>query len=365
MDSLTENKAKVGLNNKPQSKANHKTFILLFAFLLVSFLFTTMFCYGQGNEITLTQDFRTGVGDATFRVREFLNTNKDLAVCDEQKTICYTGELKNFGYSRENGEKKKYSAPFTLKVLVDTRVNVQMICPYVVEEKVICNYLQETKQTTFYDDDIPWSIKSCLNDILDDIADNIRDYVNKDKRNELKLDFEVPEEMNYIVDDNSVTYYSILKSEKGLPKEELFRIAENFFTYHYRSGKDVIQSRDPERFSITGMGKFGDVNHIHSWGTGIDEDYSAPHIVTIECRDGRVRASVTISELDVVRHGNKYVKSGSYTVNVRPYVPFGDDGNSDLKETIIKVEDRIKGLFDSIQKAIDEGNNAIDAMDDW
>ena len=123
--------------------------------------------------------------------------------------------------------------------------------------------------------------------------------------------------VNYIVSDNSVSYYAILKSEKGLSKEELYRIAENYFTYNYRSGKDVIQSKDPERFSITGSGVYGDVNHIHSWGTGIDEDYSAPHVITIECRDGRVRVSVTISVLDVIRHGNRYIKSGSYTVNIR------------------------------------------------
>lgn len=327
--------------------------------------FVTTVCYGQNKEITLSQSFKTSVGDASIRITEYLNSIEGLTACEGIERICYTGELIDFGSFRENGEKKSYSAPFTLRLLVDTKVTIHMTCPYVNEERIVCNRLQEKSQTILYDDNLPYRVRYDMDEILEDIADNIQKYVNKNKRNEIKFNFDSSKWMDYIVDGNSITYFAVLKSEKGLSKEELFRIAESFFTYHYRSGKDVIQSKDPERLSITGTGVFGDVNHINSWGRGTKEDYSAPHIVTIDCRDGRVRASVTINQLDVVMHGNQYIKSKTYSVNLSQYVPFGDDNDGDITETIIKLESRIKSLFDSIQKSIDEGNTPIDAMDDW
>ena len=206
-------------------------------------------------------------------------------------------------------------------------------------------------------------LKSAFADITDDISDCLRDYLKKGEEKSPRLasrPYWYP--LNYVVEESSVSYYQILTSEKGLCKEDIYKVFENYFTYAYRSGKAVIENKNAQDCSIIAKGIYAEVHRYSNFST---EDYDVPHVVSVQCRDGRARVTITIGNYDIHRTGNKYVSSGNFTRNIAEYEPFGSERDEEMEECLEKLEARILAQFVDMKKAMDEGNTAVDALDDW
>ncbi len=267
----------------------------------------------------------------------------------------FEGVVPAFESEREGLNKTLYVAHISLDYTV-IKEKAFFVVEYSSIEKitVVCDKNQTTTKEILETKDLSKSLQRHLDYVGDDIVDHIRDYVNKEEE-ELPQWFVIPDFflVPYIIDDESVTYYSVLSSKSEMTKKQLYDLAEKFYTYEYRSGKAVIEIRDTERCEITGKGIYSDIYE----DDGLT--YSVPHIFSIQCRDGRVRATITISGIDVYGHLDKA------SIGVVGYFPYGTKDEDDIEETIVEAEKHIVKQFQSLQKAIDEGLTSIESIENW
>ena len=324
--------------------------------------------YAQDNTLAFKHQFTTKQSPSVTidKITKYCEDILGFEVSGDNQEIIQ-GDLKNFHSERLKKEKKSFSASVKMTYRFEgNKVIFEVVVPSVSVRKIVCDRSQKETNDSPTTDEEWGTARWRLDSITDDIVEHFRDYVNRNKT-ENPIDFKVPEWMDfqYIVDDHSISYFKVLKSERDLSKEDLYKVAEDYFTYAYRSGKSVIQSRDPERCVIIGKGIYGDIHREGHSSLAYSETFSVPHILTLECRDGRVRATFSIQELDVERSGNKYVRADSFHVSALDYEPFGKNDEDGGVETIKKAESRIAAQFAEIQKAINEGNTSLETMDEW
>ena len=158
-----------------------------------------------------------------------------------------------------------------------------------------------------------------------------------------------------------MSYFTVIQSDKGLSKKDLYKIFENYFTYAYRSGKAVIENKNPDDCTIIAKGVY---KKVHNWGG--QEIYDVSHIINVQCRDGRVRISITVGDYDINRvHTSPFVPEPHITRNIADYKPFGSKSDEEMDECLKKVEALIIAQFLDMKKAIEEGNPGVDNLDDW
>lgn len=268
----------------------------------------------------------------------------------------YTGSMPALATYRTGDKKMLYSGDVTMKFAYDgMSVKGVFSFPYIIETVTMCDKDQTVVENHIQRADIPKEVFKEIDHYAEDHMDQIRNYVNK-------LTKELPSsatiypfmKMPYIVEDQQVTYYSVIPSKNNLTAAQLYAIAERWYTYSYRSGKAVIEVRDPENFIIMGKGVYPDVYKD-------DDEYKVdfPHIFSIQCRDGRARAVVSIGTVDwdddrELHHDN-----------ILMFKPFGKEKEQWCKESIEKVEQLIFEQFADLKKAFDEGLNAVDNKNDW
>lgn len=320
---------------------------------------------GQVQNAVFTHNFKSKQAQSIIitKITEYCQDVLKYSVSEDNNKVIL-GNIKDFYATRSSNEKRIYSASLIMKYSFDgNTVLFDIHIPSVEETIIICDRTQKETTNIFTYESMQNIVGGKLNSITNNIVNQIRNYISKgEKANPLK--FNTPDwvKLKYIPEDDYVSYYSIIKSDQNLSRSELYLIAENFFTYAYRSGKAVIETRDPERCIITGKGTYANIKRAHNSFLGYTDTYSLPHILTIECRDGRIRATVTIQHFDINRAGSKYVKSEVFSENVTSFKPFG---NVYGEAIIISAEKKIKEEFQDLKKAIEEGNSIVQTLDNW
>ena len=101
------------------------------------------------------------------------------------------------------------------------------------------------------------------------------------------------EEKQYTISDAGLTYTKIITVD-GKTASQLYSIADNYFTYNYVDANSVIQTQDREAGTIIGKGLYHNfLTYTDGFGNII---CSAPHILRIDCKDGRIRVILTMQE---------------------------------------------------------------------
>ncbi len=336
----------------------------LFSCLLFALL--PLFLWGNNNENTPSQIGRvTFKHQFTTRKSTFITSQKVSEYLVQYMNYSqipnepgYTGAISSIFPERDRSKKSIHSCTIEVYYRIEgKRVIFDISYSDIAKHEVLCDKSQTRIDTPLEASTISKDLRGHLDYISDDLVDHIRDYVNKDER-EVSKHFITPIWwfLSYIVDDGSISYYSVINSEKNLTKEELYNIAENFFTYQYRSGKAVIENKDPERFVITGKGTYAGLAAVSI--SDVTIHYEAPHIITIQCRDGRVRATITLSTMDASTRAFQDVR-------ILEYEPFTDREFEGLERALIAAEGRIAKQFIQLKDAIDNGLTSLDTMEDW
>lgn len=123
--------------------------------------------------------------------------------------------------------------------------------------------------------------------------------------------------------------------------------------------KAKIERRDPEKCLIAGNGLFSNIYKVED---EYEDDiiYSVPHIFSVQCRDGRVRASITISGIDVFSAGiNKSYKG------VVDNLPFGQQTDFGIETAIYKAEQMFMVQVAYLNEALQKGLSSHDFMEEW
>lgn len=171
-------------------------------------------------------------------------------------------------------------------------------------------------------------------------------------------------ENEWSIDDNgNVSYVSVIESPK-LSKTEIYNRASNYFVYNYGSGKSVIQTEDKELGRIVGKGLYKDV-HI---GISLITMYvDCWHILRIDCKEGRARIILTLTEYE------KKIVGGDgppayFTMRVENEFPINNKGGSKtiMGKSFYKSHNAALATIDAITKAINQGNTSSGfENEDW
>ena len=94
-------------------------------------------------------------------------------------------------------------------------------------------------------------------------------------------------------DENKNLVYQQIIEMPGIDKSTLYQRAENYFIYNYKSGKDVIQTKDKDQGLIIGSGYYTNlyVGSLFAVGT---TTYNAQHILRIDIKEEKVRIILTV-----------------------------------------------------------------------
>ena len=278
----------------------------------------------------------------------------------------YQRDIQHFYYARKNNIKDVFSTILDLSFEVaEKRVVLCFSYTNIERNRILCDKTQASTIEQLSSSSMPVDVRSSLDDISHSYAIGIQEFLKKKSFFSIDLNTDVPVWvlLPYVVESNAVSYYQVIQSEKGLSKEQLYHIAENYFTYSYHNGKAVIQTRDPENCVIVGKATLPDV-HIY-YGFAGTEKYTVPFIIRIECRDGRARAIITFSDYEIHHVGGTMVPGWDFTRNIAQYIPFGAQDDEEMVECIDKLEPIVLAIFLEIKKAIDEGNTSVEAIDEW
>ncbi|MFR9592691.1 MAG: DUF4468 domain-containing protein [Rikenellaceae bacterium] len=144
---------------------------------------------------------------------------------------------------------------------------------------------------------------------------------------------------------------------------ELFSRVQNYFTYNYVSGKDVIQTENKELGMIVGKGVWEKV-HI---GASILTTYvDTWHIVRVDVKEGRARIVITLSTYHkkIVGGNTAPIISDTSVSNEYPINPKGANKTIMLKsfyksclkakDTISAIENALKG--GSVSESLENDN---------
>ena len=165
--------------------------------------------------------------------------------------------------------------------------------------------------------------------------------------------------------DGSVTFERILKAENK-DADVLFSDVEGYIAQHYTDAKNVIQTKNREQHYIIGQGVF---NNVYQWTNkafGIKTIFSVPHIVRIDCKDGRIRIQYTISTYEELS-GNwmNFERSQSLeTTSIFSQYPIApskkenklDKTEKRYNEAFLNTSAIIEKEFSNIQNCIDTDN---------
>ena len=313
--------------------------------------FTHSFSYKKGQE-TITLG----------KIEAYLS---DVLGVDMQENQMFIGEIRPLDFVRKGNKKESFTVQYRAKYSVNAgKAKFVFWLTEIERTTITCDSSQQEETVVLpFSDGCSSSLLERFEDASDDIVDHIRDYVKKDE-NYKPHGKSTPYwwDMKYVVENGSVSYFKVLTSAKGLSKEALYKVFENYFTYAYRSGKAVIENKDSQEYSIIAKGIYDDIHEYHNFS---HEIYDVSHIIRVQCRDGRVRISFTIGNYDIHRKGTKYIPAEDFTRNITDYQPFGGMYDEEMTECLEKIERQISVQYASMQKAIDEGNTAVDALDDW
>ena len=319
--------------------------------------------FAQIEPISKWISIKKGEEDAVSQqVYDYLTNTMGLTY-DESNDI-YSGVMKDMDFTRVGNKKCVSSFDYKVRaVATQGKLTLTYLLCGINSQLTICDRSQKEEEGSLPVESIPGFMITKFTKAVDNVTNCLSGFI----RNGVRKKPECSKEpywtsLTYIVEPSAVSYFTVLTSKKGLKKELIYKIFENYFTYAYRSGKAVIENKSVEDYTIVAKGVF---SNIHKYVGGCTETYDVPHVVTIQCRDGRMRVTITVSDYDIYRQGNAYVSSKRFTRNIAAYEPFGEMKDKEMVECLEKVELNIVSTFMDMQNALDEGNNALENIDDW
>ena len=342
-----------------------KRFYLLHSviFFFVELLFACSLAYAQdGVSYKYSMSFKKGTEETVKQqLKQYLCSVSGITESDSSDS--FNGHIEGITYSRSGLNKSIYSIDYRIiEEIKPGKIFLYYTLDGIKENRTVCDRSQSIDDHLVSIEDVPQFVDVAFGEASSKISECAWRFI-KSGQNTTPVLQKIPYwyGLNYVVEPHAVTYYAVLQSKNNLSKEALFKILENYFTYAYKSGKAVIENKDPEECSIIAKGIY---KEIHNWGN--QELYDVSHIINVQCRDGRVRVSFTLDDYDIRRvHVSAFTGDPNFTRNIAEYEPFGNEKDKEMVECLEKVEIMIMAQFVEIQKAINEGNNAVDALDDW
>lgn len=280
----------------------------------------------------------------------------------------YSGSIENISYTRKGNIKACFSIDYKVQPIIETgKISLNFWIIGAKMSSTLCDKTQKLTSSPISISEIPSKLRDEFIVITEKFSDYLKEYIKNGETKGILYLTTRPYwyNLNYIVESNSVSYFKVLHSRMNLSKEELYKVLENYFTYAYGSGKAVVENKNPQDGTIIAKGIYGNIHEYSNSFVGCIEDYDIKHVVSIQCRDGRVRVTITIGNYDIHRKGKQWDSYSDYTRNITAYEPFGKEHDEEMDECLMKLEYHIITQFNEMQKAIDEGNTAVEAIDDW
>lgn len=319
-------------------------------FFITSILCLTLFApfrlFGQ-NHPTANSTFRVKYSvkeaDIQWKINDYFTAISGLTQGDDGYS--FKGAMRDFAgiryWSDNNPTKSTFDVAFTIRCKFKGRkVSLDYFIDSVTERVTICDIQQSTfvrqigvsqlpEETVEDFTQIAYDYSNCIKDYLYNSIERLPKYPNPP--------FWYP--VVYVYNNGHITYSRVLTSENGLTKEDIYRLFENYFTYTYMSGKNVIENKDPEHYSLLGKG-------IYSISYIVEKDrytdFSLPHVISIECRDGRARVTISIDHADCIK------------------------ANAEKKDApLLNAERHILAQFEDMQKTLDKGNTSLETINNW
>ena len=183
------------------------------------------------------------------------------------------------------------------------------------------------------------------------------------------------EEKEYVIeDDGSISFHRVIQSQDNKSKDELFPLIEAYFAYSYNDGKSVIQTVNKERSYIIGSGIYSEFDTELNEMFGRKYIYSTPHVIRIDCKDGRIRVIITVTKYDIRESNwmneNRDVSRYSSIISTEyPFIPAKKANRLSSKEerwesVYNKLRERIVNQFAEIERTINQGNSILE-NEDW
>lgn len=183
------------------------------------------------------------------------------------------------------------------------------------------------------------------------------------------------EEKEYVIEnDGSLSFSKVIHAQDGKSKEVLFPIIQAYFSYAYNDGKSVIQTINQDQYYIIGSGVYSEfaIEIDSAWGRRYV--YTTPYVIRIDCKDGRIRVIITVTNYDV-RESNwsNYNRDVSnYSRMISKEYPIEPAGNPNRLSKADKrwdkvyqqLRERIMNQFKSIEDRINTGNSVLE-NEDW
>lgn len=321
---------------------------------LIALIFLTTGLYAQF-VVDITFNFKAKTENPLQRVKDFYSM---VGFEYNPKQNTYSGLITNIKTRRESKFIRQYQADTEIYIEIKkNKVFVRYGVKSVNEKTIECDKKHNSYIT---EAELDNEIGKKVYEVLEDITEYLRDYVNNERESGDWMKYFIGFDLDYIVEDNSVSYYKVLKSKRGQSKEELFNILKAYFTYAYGSGKAVIEDANPDTQTIMAKGIYPEVHIYQGWSL---EKYDIPHVVRIECRDGRARVVITIGNYDITSYDGPLTEK--IVRNIAHYKPFGSKRDVEMDNALEELEKRIRNQFYSMQKAIDDGNTNLDTIDEW
>lgn len=338
-----------------------KQFFLATAILVCSTPLSRVDAQSAPNNIETISIKKSTEQQALQQVGEYLT--KILNIKKQTDEESYSGIIEDMYVTREGKFKNRYCVNYTVVPVVQPgKLILNFYANEILQDAIICDRTQKEEIICHPASALTGNLREGFKIFTHDLADCARNYIKKGETSiPKKTGMEYWYALNYVVEPAAVSYFTVIQSEKGMPKEDLYKIFENYFTYAYRSGKAVIENKNPDDCTIIAKGVY---KKIHNWGN--QEIYDVSHIINVQCRDGRVRISITISDYDINRvHTSPFVPEPHITRNIADYKPFGEKSDEEMDECLKKIEAQIITQFIDMKKAIEEGNIGVDNLDNW
>lgn len=160
--------------------------------------------------------------------------------------------------------------------------------------------------------------------------------------------------------------YSEVVQVEGVPKEDLYQRAREWFTDTFRSSNDVIQLDDKENGQIVGKGLF---KYVQRYGIFV-WDCTIRFTVSVAVKDGRYRYEINDFEHSADNANNRLglgLNIGVVT-NQMPAPPLNNKAAKNHTEKVYnyaveQIDEQTEGFIVSLKKAMD--SPTVVQSEDW
>lgn len=167
-------------------------------------------------------------------------------------------------------------------------------------------------------------------------------------------------EGQWSLDQNQNITYQHIVEIPGLPADEIYTRAYNYFIYNYGDANKVIQNEDKDAGLIVAKGIFNDISFSVK---------SAWHIVRIDTKEGKARILLSLTQYEISYINIITLLPEIRKSNISNEFPANTGGKNKnvmgeaFYETHLKALDALK----SIENALREGNTIMELEDkhDW